>query len=462
MTDDQAPASAEKRVNAVPAKRFFVGMLVKDIELVPAIIDLVDNSVDGGKRLRPSEGPKRYQGLHVKVSVSEERFEIEDNCGGIDLDWAREYAFRFGRAEDVDGPLGEVGQFGVGMKRALFKIGSRFTVTSTAPHSSFTLPVDVRAWMKDTAPDWSFTLSDVAENERNAEAATGTLLEVADLHPTVASEFGDDDFGNRLREELRLRQARVISQGLMIYVNNELVESFEPELLNTPDVLQPIVVQRTINVDGESLDMRLYAGLVRMRDNDADRDDDDAAAFREPPDAGWYLYCNDRLLIAADRTRLTGWGESGAAYHPQYRQFRGYVFLSGPSQLMPWTTTKTSVDEDSPVFAEVQNEMIESLGRAQAAMNRIKTERQRSPEGERPAFDAVRTAEATPLQALNPSAKFVLPEPAPKRPVSDVKWIRYSVAPRDFHAVAETLGVTAAVDVGRETFNYFLEEQASD
>jgi DNA mismatch endonuclease Vsr len=87
VDESQQPAPADEqpdrlRVVALPAKRFFVGMLVKDIELVPAIVDLVDNSVDGAKRLRPrpdgswSDGfdQSRYAGLKISITVDAEHF----------------------------------------------------------------------------------------------------------------------------------------------------------------------------------------------------------------------------------------------------------------------------------------------------------------------------------------------------------------------------------------------------
>ena len=42
-------------VQGEPTKDFFISMLVRDIGLIPAIVDLVDNSVDGGRRLRPAD-----------------------------------------------------------------------------------------------------------------------------------------------------------------------------------------------------------------------------------------------------------------------------------------------------------------------------------------------------------------------------------------------------------------------
>ena len=105
--------------------------------------------------------------------------------------------------------------------------------------------------------------------------------------------------------------------------------------------------------------MALYAG-VEGRDGDEPGDDDsDAETFKQPSRAGWYLFCNDRLLLAADQTALTGWGVAAAAYHPQYRLFRGYVYLTATdSSLLPWNTTKTGVDEDSSIFRQVRSEVL--------------------------------------------------------------------------------------------------------
>jgi len=103
--------------------------------------------------------------------------------------------------------------------------------------------------------------------------------------------------------------------------------------------------------------------------------------------------------------------------------------------------------------------MFDALQKVQAAINRLKKERQSSPEGERPGYAAVRGATAVPLERLEPSSLFVLPEPSPRRPAANVRWIRYSVDPLDLDAVAAELGVTAAADVGRGTFEHYLRTQ---
>src|SRR4051812_32570873 len=111
---------SDTTINASPTKEFFIHMLTRDVSLSRAIIDLVDNSVDGARRLRPGGN---FTGLTVTIHLSPEEFRIEDNCGGIPVAIARDYAFRFGRPKDAPNTSGSVGQFGVGMKRTFFKLG---------------------------------------------------------------------------------------------------------------------------------------------------------------------------------------------------------------------------------------------------------------------------------------------------------------------------------------------------
>ncbi len=129
MVDGPVAAEHREKVNAEPTKNFFVEMLVRDVDLLDAVVDLVDNSVDGARRMRTSN----YQGLQVSVEFDATHFSVSDNCGGIPLAIARDYAFRFGRDEDDPRggtDAGSIGQFGVGMKRPLFKLGWYFEVES--------------------------------------------------------------------------------------------------------------------------------------------------------------------------------------------------------------------------------------------------------------------------------------------------------------------------------------------
>ena len=106
MASNKPATGGDVLINASPTKEFFIHMLTRDIPLTRAILDLVDNSVDGARRLRASGN---YDGLWVRMELSVEQFRIADNCGGITVEIARDYAFRFGRPKEAKGYAGVYG-----------------------------------------------------------------------------------------------------------------------------------------------------------------------------------------------------------------------------------------------------------------------------------------------------------------------------------------------------------------
>ena len=158
-------------VKAYPHKRFFIEMFTRDIALEDCILDLVDNSVDAILRTRAvnieeevlASGmgktlPKRER-AQVRVDYGDSRFRISDNCGGITYDDAVNEVFCFGHSSDA--PKGRLGVYGIGLKRAIFKIGNKIQVESNTPDSAFRVDIDVEDWAKkeDRLSDWTFPIT---------------------------------------------------------------------------------------------------------------------------------------------------------------------------------------------------------------------------------------------------------------------------------------------------------------
>lgn len=468
---------ADGVIDARPTKRFFVRMLVRDIELVPAIIDLIDNSVDGAKRLaaeakgkrrsrsargrqHPSAGIVDLSAHHIDVDVSGERFVIEDDCGGIELDRAINYAFRFGRPDEIEPLEGEVGQFGVGMKRALFKLGEHFVVESVAPKSSFALEVVVPEWLADEKV-WAFPLKESAKDERNARKSLGTRIAVTELLPSVAAEFQTDSFLERLRTEVEFNHQAALAAGLDLKLNGQKLTSRPPVLLSSGEV-KPRVVSKRISDNGSKVSMKLYSGFVKLADEDADTDDPDQ--FSGLGLAGWYVICNGRMLVFANKTRLTGWGNEVADYHPQFRRFRGYVYLTGDSAAMPWNTAKTAVDEDSPVWGEVRKEIIAALREAHTAMNKFKREVQGGEAAKGSMTAKLEAAKPTPLTDLPSSRTLIVPggRSAKAKKRKSAQRIDFEVPQKRFEEVADSFGLSQPAAIGKRLFDYYYEREIAD
>lgn len=444
----------EGRVDAAPEKRFFVDMLTRDIELAPAIIDLVDNSIDGAKRQRPDEGDERFAGLSVQMSLEPETFEIVDSCGGFDREHARHYAFKFGRDREQPTTEGEVGQFGVGMKRAIFKLGRAFVVASTTADDRWKVDVDVDDWLGDDN-DWTFPLEDA--NGTGPETP-GTQVLCTKLLPASRSRLGQAAFVSRVLREIAMRHAIALQQGLEIVVNDRLLTPRPPALL-TSDALGPISYTETLtDSDGRSVEMQISAGLATADEDDDETDTDDPELFTGLDAAGWYVFCNGRALLFADRSRLTGWADEVPRFHPQFRRFRGYVYLSGDSSAMPWNTAKTHVDEDSEIWEQTRRHIVDALRKSVKVMNRVKREVQQRPPDDRPLVSAVKSAKPSVLESLSERRAFKLPDPPPTI-VSDAKRISYSVTSEAFARASEALETDRPSEIGQRTFAYWMRRE---
>ena len=422
-------------------------MLVKDIELVPSIIDLVDNAVDGMRRLA-DESPG--EPLWVRLQLSGTSFRIQDNCGGIPVNIARDYAFRFGRPAQSPTTAHSVGQFGVGMKRALFKIGGQFLVESRTANEAFTVDVDVDEWRDEADGPWHFRFKKLEENLPTAPLPKrGTAITVTKLHPSVSADFATESFRARLATDLQQQQQVAISRGLAISVNGIPVNADLVRFVEASD-LRPALAELSFNGSTAPVDVELYAGVAES----------------DPREAGWYIFCNGRLIVAADRTPLTGWdwGRTIPRYHNQFARFRGYAFFdSDDSSLLPWTTTKTNVDENSPVYRAARLKMIELMRPVIDFLNVLDKEREGRPANDPgPLAVAVLQARQVTVEEATLAPTFVRPErpAAPRLPRTGR--IQYDKLVEDIDRAKRSLGVTTYKEVGERTFEYYLRMEADE
>jgi hypothetical protein len=433
-------------IEASPTKDFFIHMLTRDIDLIPAIGDLVDNCVDGALRLR-KEG--NFKNLFIRIAATGDGFTIEDNCGGIPLEVARKYAFRFGRPEGMTDTPHSIGQFGVGMKRALFKLGGAFEVISRSNSDSFEVKVDVSAWRDQ--PEWKFTL---VEHEEPALDEAGTRISVAPLHDSVQDRLDSDTFIKRLATTLGSQHQRSIAKGLLITLNTKPIGSRDLDLLTSSE-LKPAVASLKLYEESEApVTIRMYAGVV-----------DESS----PPDAGWYVYCNGRLVVGADKTEATGWGtESEHAfprYHNRYGRFRGYAFFdSDDSGRLPWTTTKTGIERESPVYQRGLQRMVE-LGRPVLAfLRQVEKEIEEPPEAGAELEPMMGRAQAVSVGELNVERAFhyARPKLKPKPQGPPTQSIQYRRPITEIEQAKDVLRVTSAREVGERTFEYFFKRECGE
>lgn len=356
-------------VNGFPTKEFFVEMLTRDIDLTDAILDLLDNCLDGvlrkkGVSTNSSNPDIDYSGYSANITITNDSFSIQDNCGGISKYIAINSAFRMGREANSsqDNNLPTVGIYGIGMKRAIFKIGREAKIISKCNDEQFVVTIPDE-WTKNDS--WNLELQDIS-SVPDGIADGGVIVTVTQLNQSIAALWADDrrkNFINNLINAVQKSYSLIIEKGFSITINDIEVKSWPVKfMISAPEkgkgAIGPYIYKDTI--DGVNVD--LIIGFYRPVVS-ADEIDEINATHRSSSDAGWTVVCNDRVVLYNDKTHLTGWGEGGTPkYHTQFIGIRGMVFFrSNNPKLLPTTTTKRGIDLSSAVYSQVKERMREGL-----------------------------------------------------------------------------------------------------
>lgn len=438
------------KIDASPTKEFFISILSRDVNLSDAISDLVDNSIDGARRLRPNG---EYKGLSIDIELKETHFQIKDNCGGIPYEVAKDYAFKFGRATDAPFTEGSIGKFGVGMKRSFFKMGTGFKVESTSEHSKFKIEENVDTWKTKTDAKgkdlWEFEFKELEIDKDFIESERKTDITVQPLHASISEEFKLNNFINRLANFLQSSHEQAMEQGLEISINQVQLRHKLAQLL-VSDKIRPLKKELKFPVNPNKPDpavdveVTIFAGIS----------DANLAA------SGWNIICNGRQVLRADKSRITGWDESidglsTPKAHYQFSRFRGYVFFeSNDAGSLPWNTAKSGIDTESRVYQATKLDMIGAMRQVIDFLNKLDSE---SDSEETFIQDVIAKAVPTKLMAISSSDRFVYPLPTSSKPAGP-KMTRISfVRPyEEVEFAKEHFNVSTAALAGAEVFSYFL------
>jgi len=291
-----------------PTKRFFVEMLPRDIELDDAILDLVDNSVDGAMRRAIRENTPaehRYLDMWCQIEMDGEHFRIDDNCGGIP-DTHFDAAFQLGRPLiDLDDNVPTIGVYGIGMKRAIFKMG-RSGVVESRFHSHRRRVGYPVGWFENEG--WELDVSEIEQDER----PEGVTITVENLLPDVAARFRQEAAVNELRSKLGRHFAYIMLLGFRISLNGVDVSPQNVALKSETDGnIVPFAYSATIGEVEVNVSIGIFRRLAKESEIQDETDVEKARSVREhgaSQTAGVTVICNDRVVLTADTSAITGWG----------------------------------------------------------------------------------------------------------------------------------------------------------
>ena len=426
---------------AHPSKAFFIDMLTRDLTLSDCILDLIDNSIhslikksklDVSQHLFTGSKVMPIKGL-IDLQFSPSRFVLVDDCGGISVEDAKDDVFLLGNPA-TDGRQPGLGVYGIGMKRAFFKIGDRISISSHTSTEEFRIDIDVNEW-KAKAEDWTFPFS--FARQRNSKRG-GTTIAVSDVHATVREQFQAASFRNLLLEKISTAYALFLKAGLKIRINDE------PAVPDMPEF-------------GESASLRTHRHMVRVADVDI-LFMVGVSPERDKTPRGWYVFCNGRLVLDADQTRRTGWGvESHPHFHTKYNHFLGYVyFRSRDVQKLPWTTTKDGIVWESPIYQRALSEMRILSRPVLDFLNSLYSDVRAQSEPERVLLKEAKAVDPTEVAQRKDT---VFQAKATKEPGDSEISIQYKRPKRKIDEIKKKLGKLSmsAYRVGEYTFDWFYE-----
>ena len=342
-----------------PTKRFFVSMLTRDIELNDAILDLVDNCVDGAIRQRKARlgEAEPFKDYKASISLSSTEFRISDNCGGIPKDYIDD-AFSLGRPNiKKDGDLPTIGMYGIGMKRAIFKIGTSATVQSNSPDGFFQVAYSA-TWLDPDNDAWELPISKAA-----AEAADfGVAIVIDQVKADIGLQFENDAFVNKLKSELSEHFGYLMQRGFQIEVNGELLRPKTLLLFNSNHSDDSEIRAFDFEALYDEVSIKVTVGLFRGLAKEIEIDDETESP-KDKDSAGVSVICNDRVILIGDQTIKTGWGDGTVPrYHPQFRAIAGLIiFSSNNANKLPISTTKRGLDAGSEVYLLARKAAMEGL-----------------------------------------------------------------------------------------------------
>lgn len=437
--------------DASPEKQLFISLITRDIPLIAAFLDLIDNSINSAvepysKRLLTAndylsiaEDNSITPSIDISLEVNSDRVKITDTATGISAQTAKEHVFKFGRAFNETHESDRLSVYGIGLKRAIFKLGKKITISSDHVHGGFDLVLDVQEWAKDTKQPWQFEITSRAPAK---VGQTGTKILVEELYDDCRRRLSDGIFISQLKDAISKTYSFYLLKFVNIYVEKAKIEGSNSEIGSN---------RTTETFANGPVSCAITAGISVPQ----------GGKF-EGKSSGWFVFCNGRTVISADKSSLTGWGELGLLpqFQPKHRPFLGIVFfVSQNAESLPWTTTKAGINEDSGIWQEAKRHMT-TVGRTVISF----LDGRYTDEGTEIQPSELKTAAGDSISvmsaAVTQNRTFSPPKEAPPETVS----VQYHAKVSDVKRIKKYLGRSSmsAADVGKYTFNHFLRNEVEE
>jgi hypothetical protein len=438
-----------KYASASVRKQFFIEMFTRDISLEDCVLDLIDNSIDSYLQQRAISISELIFGAvrngvtkdlgRIDVTCNERQIKVVDTCGGITRRRAMEDVFCFGH--DADHLVGKLGAYGVGMKRALFKIGNKFHIVSRTATEGFEVTLKLDEWAEEK--DWLIPIKFVDGAETSKKA--GTSITITELHEEVGLRLREGGVPKNILNDAATTYPYFLDRCTKLTINDTEVSPREIPLGES----QGRVKAARDKFDQNGVKVTLAASV--------------APGQRTTEQAGWYILCNGRVVVDADKTDLTGWGSEFASFQPKYRSFVGLASFESDDPLrLPWTTTKRDINRESGVFIHARALMATMSKPILTFLNSQYPSDASTEAGDiRDAVEGVRAVSFKDI-ASKPISGFSYSPP--KKKEKKTEWVRFNAQIASLDKVRRHVrrpGLSAS-EIGKLTFDHYLKTECAD
>ena len=318
--------STIKRIDITPKKKLLRSMAT-DLDFRMALFEIIDNSIDAWRKAQT--GTKLM--IHIYADRPNNSLMYTDNAGGVKENNISEL---FTLGDNGSKTSQEtIGEFGVGIKRALFFMAKRFVLESRAQQETgFKTELDVNSYFDDENWEMSYI------SGTNLDEGF-TRITFSEMNFTMSEKLERD-----LRKNIAETYAYTLTGKGEIFINDTPVTFYKFEswakFEDPYGDYSPENVRFKIDSGGAQIEVTVKIGLME--------------SFAQTGEYGFYIYCNDRLAIRAGKTPELGFNDSEFHYpHARFARFRCELFINGPGSLMPWNSTKSGLNFDNPIIKKI-------------------------------------------------------------------------------------------------------------
>lgn len=352
-TDAQADSADELHdtVNFSPKKEDMYRAIMADVDIVEAILELTDNSIDNWERVSSKTDPLTIEIFTRTTDDGNTEFVIRDDSGGVRRS---ELAMLFGIGHSARDEIeGSVGAYGVGAKRAIMRLADEATVATRykgGTDTGYGFTVD-RDWLEEDTWERPIEEFDIPKGQ--------TEIRLRNLN------FQPEKKLDAIRQELQRAYEIFLGGGprhddakdedydFVIRVDGEPIE--QPDPVNwsfTPfDGLHPrqfTNIQLDSKETEDPVHLDVTVGLMQTA---------------KESKAGTDIYLQQRKVHHAQKNEQGGFGlvDKLDEFSGQQKRLKIIAELrtDGDSRDLPWNSSKTGLDTDS----EIAKQAFDWIGR---------------------------------------------------------------------------------------------------